>query len=173
MFQKRPLTPPVSPAFTRPCNLRLAAFCVALASLASAAVLWHPGAVAAQAAGSAAQTAGAPTQAAGAAPNTLDFYNQSVLPILRTNCYRCHGGFNHRGGLNIVTRAGLLKGGHDGAVIVPGDASKSLLVRLIRHEGPADDPMPMPPKGKISDADIATITQWINAGAVMPADPAQ
>ena len=63
----------------------------------------------------------------------------------------------------------MLKGGHDGAVIVPGDASKSLLVRLIRHEGPKDDPMPMPPnKPKISDADIAVVTQWVNAGAVMP-----
>jgi hypothetical protein len=67
--------------------------------------------------------------------------------------------------------AGMLKGGHDGAVIVPGDAANSLLVRLIRHEGPADDPMPMPPKGnKLSDADIAIVTRWIQAGAVMPED---
>jgi cytochrome c551/c552 len=28
----------------------------------------------------------------------------------------------------------------------------------------------MPPKSKISDADIATVTQWIQAGAVMPPD---
>jgi cytochrome c551/c552 len=41
---------------------------------------------------------------------------------------------------------------------------------LIRHEGPVDHPMPMPPKSKLSDADIATITQWIQAGAVMPPD---
>jgi hypothetical protein len=30
--------------------------------------------------------------------------------------------------------------------------------------------MPMPPKGKLSEADIATITRWIQAGAVMPPD---
>ena len=66
----------------------------------------------------------------------------------------------------------MLKGGMDGAVIVPGDPSKSLMVKLIRHEGPKDDPMPMPPKGpKISDADISTITEWIRAGAIMPPDP--
>lgn len=100
---------------------------------------------------------------------TPKFYTTQVQPIFRANCYRCHGGFNHRGGLNIQTRAGMLKGGHDGPVLVPGDASKSLLVRLIRHEGPANDPMPMPPKSrKISDADIATITRWVNAGAIMP-----
>jgi hypothetical protein len=30
--------------------------------------------------------------------------------------------------------------------------------------------MPMPPKGKLSEADIATITRWIQAGAAMPPD---
>ena len=63
-----------------------------------------------------------------------------------------------------------MKGGHDGVVLVPGHPEQSLLVKLIRHEGPADDPMPMPPKSKLSDADIATIEQWIRAGAVIPPD---
>jgi cytochrome c551/c552 len=63
----------------------------------------------------------------------------------------------------------MLKGGHDGTVLVPGDPAKSLLVRLIRHEGPANDPMPMPPKlPKISDADIAVVERWVKAGAIMP-----
>jgi cytochrome c len=45
------------------------------------------------------------------------------------------------------------------------------LVRLIRHEGPADDPRPMPPKlPKISDEDIATVERWVKAGAIMPGD---
>jgi len=105
---------------------------------------------------------------------TPEFYTTQVQPILRANCYRCHGGFNHRGGLSLQTRAGMLKGGHDGPVLVPGDPAKSLLVRLIRHEGPANDPMPMPPKSpKISDADIAIITRWVQAGAIMPADAAK
>ncbi len=97
------------------------------------------------------------------------FYTAKVKPILDANCARCHGGINHRGGLNLDTRAGMLRGGHDGTVLVPGDPDKSLLVRLIRHQGPADDPMPMPPnKPKISDADIATVARWVKAGAVMP-----
>lgn len=98
-------------------------------------------------------------------------YTTQVKPILVNNCYRCHGGMNHRGKLSLETRAGMLKGGMDGAVIVPGDPAKSLMVKLIRHEGPKDDPMPMPPKSKISDADIAIITEWIRAGAIMPDAP--
>jgi len=101
------------------------------------------------------------------------FYTQKVQPIFASNCYRCHGGMNHRGGLSLSTRATILRGGKDGVVIVPGDPERSLLVKLIRHQGPANDPRPMPPKAKLSDADIATVERWIRAGAVMPSDAPQ
>ena len=101
-----------------------------------------------------------------------EYYTTKVQPILQANCYRCHGGMNHRGGLSLQTKAGMLKGGHDGTVLIPGDPAKSLLVRLIRHEGPKDDPMPMPPKSKLSDADIAVVERWVKAGAIMPEDAA-
>jgi cytochrome c len=100
------------------------------------------------------------------------FYTQKVRPIFQTSCGKCHMDVNHKGGLSLETKAATMKGGRDGVVIVPGDPANSLLVKLIRHEGPPADPMPMPQKAdKLSDADIATITQWIKAGAVMPPDP--
>ncbi len=100
------------------------------------------------------------------------FYTTKVKPILDAQCGECHMGPNKKGGLVIDTQAGLKKGGRDGAVIVPGDPENSMFVKLIRHEGPPDDPMPMPPKKpKMSDADIAIITAWVKAGAVMPPDP--
>ena len=101
-------------------------------------------------------------------PSTVEFYTQKVQPILQTNCYRCHGGMNRRGGLKLDTPEGLMKGGKEGPVLAPGHPEESLLIKLIRHEGPANDPMPMPPKSKLSDADIATITEWVKAGAPMP-----
>jgi len=99
------------------------------------------------------------------------YFTGKVKPILVTNCYRCHAGMNRRGGLSLGTKAGILKGGKDGVVIVPGDPAKSLLVTLIHYAGPADDPRPMPPRGKLPDQDIATIERWIRAGAIMPDDP--
>jgi len=105
-----------------------------------------------------------------AAAATPQYFTEHVQPILQTNCYRCHAGLNHRGGLQLDTRQGLLHGGRDGAVIVPGHPEQSMLVTLIRHEGAASDPKPMPPRSKLSDADIATITEWIRGGAAMPAD---
>lgn len=124
-------------------------------SLAAVAVLWQPRV----------EAASAPQD-----PGSADYYNQKVKPIFDANCFRCHGGGSHRGGLNFETEEGLMKGGHDGAVVVPGHPEQSLLIKLIRHEGPADDPMPMPPKGdKLSDADIATVSAWVKAGAKIPA----
>jgi cytochrome c553 len=113
------------------------------------------------------------TVAAQDAANKPAFYTEKVRPLLMTNCGKCHFDVNHKGGLSLQTKASMMKGGRDGVVIVPGDPANSLLVKLIRHEGPASDPMPMPAKApKMSDADIATIEQWVKAGAVMPDDPA-
>lgn len=102
------------------------------------------------------------------AAESPQFYTDHVQPIFAANCYRCHSGMNHRGGLRLDSPEAILKGGHDGVVLVPGDAQKSLLIKLVRHEGPANDPMPMPPRGKISDEEIATLTAWVKAGAKMP-----
>ncbi|HST88561.1 MAG TPA: c-type cytochrome domain-containing protein, partial [Ktedonobacterales bacterium] len=93
------------------------------------------------------------------------FYTQRVKPIFAANCYRCHGGMNRRGGLSMETRAGMMKGGKDGLAVVPGDPEKSLLVRMMRRQGSANDlkPMPPPPRPKLSDSDIATVEQWVRA----------
>lgn len=99
-----------------------------------------------------------------------EFYTSRVKPIFDANCARCHGALNHRGGLNMSTREGLLADGRHGAAVVPGDPAKSELLVLIKHAGPPDDPMDMPPHAdKLSDDKIATIERWIRAGAVMPA----
>jgi cytochrome c len=98
-----------------------------------------------------------------------EFYSTRVKPIFNANCARCHGGTNHRGGFNMDTREDLLKGGHNGPVIVPGDPANSLLIKLIRHEGLKDDLKDMPPKvDKLSNSDIKVVEDWVKAGAIMP-----
>jgi cytochrome c len=104
-------------------------------------------------------------------PATVDFYRQDVAPIFKSNCFRCHGGMNRKGGYSMQTSSALVRGGKHGVALVPGDPAASLLVRLIRHEGPKDNPMPMPDKRKrLSDADIAIVERWVKAGAILPPD---
>jgi mono/diheme cytochrome c family protein len=110
-----------------------------------------------------------PSTAAEAA--ALNHFTTAVKPVFRQNCYRCHFGMNHKGGFNLSTRELLLKGGEsDARVVIPGHPDQSLLLQLVRHQGPAGPnghPGPMPPKGKLSDDEIAAISQWIKDGVVM------
>src|SRR5207253_49948 len=60
------------------------------------------------------------------------------------------------------TRDGLLKGGVRGAAVMPGLADRSLLLKAIHY---TDNALKMPPKGKLSDALIAVLTEWVKMGA--------
>jgi cytochrome c len=104
-----------------------------------------------------------------------DYYTTKVQPIFQKNCYKCHSGAIHSGGLMLDTPAGILKGGDNGAVVVPGDPAKSILLILIRQQDTIDDLpfMPPDPNPKLSDDDIGTVEQWIKGGAKMPAAPGQ
>jgi cytochrome c len=106
------------------------------------------------------------------APNTAAFYTQKVRPIFVSNCGKCHFNMSHKGGFAMDNKRLMMKGGRNGPAVIPGDPANSMLLKLIRHEGPPKDPRPMPPKTpRLSDADIAVIERWIRAGAVMPNDP--
>jgi hypothetical protein len=98
----------------------------------------------------------------------LAFFESKVRPILADRCYSCHSleQGKSKGGLTLDTKPGWEKGGDDGPVIKPGDAEASLLVKAIGYEDPD---LQMPPKGeKLSDADIATLTEWVKMGAPDP-----
>ena len=110
-----------------------------------------------------------PASAAGRQdPASPEFYAARVAPILQANCARCHGGLNRRGGFSIDTKESLLKGSKSGPVIVPGHPEQSLLVKLVHQADLTEDQRPMPPKGKLADAEILTLEQWIKAGAQIP-----
>lgn len=89
-------------------------------------------------------------------------FKESVRQVLLDNCVRCHGGEKLRGDLNLTTREGLLAGGQNGEVINLKKADASRLVKLIKHE----EKPAMPAKSnRLSDDQIAAITQWIELGA--------
>jgi hypothetical protein len=95
------------------------------------------------------------------------FYREQVHPILRENCLKCHGGEKIKGGLGLTNREGLLKGGDTGDALHPTDPAKSNLLEMISYK---DSDHEMPPDGKLADAKIDIIRQWLAMGA--PYDPA-
>jgi mono/diheme cytochrome c family protein len=95
----------------------------------------------------------------------IEFFEKKVRPILADNCYGCHGPKKQLAGLRLDTSAGLKAGADDGAVILPGDA-KSRLLKSARREGEH----PMPPKATLPPEAVATLTEWVKAGAAYPED---
>jgi len=103
-----------------------------------------------------------------AAPDSeaLNFFEAKIRPVLVESCYECHSaGKKQKGGLVLDTKAGWEKGGDTGPALTPGDVEKSLLVKAIRH---TDPDLAMPPKKKLTDAQIADLEAWVKMGAPDP-----
>ena len=98
----------------------------------------------------------------------LDF-EKDVFPIFEANCLDCHDRATLKGGIgldsfyhaNLPTDAGE-------SLFVPGEPAKSVLLHVVEETDPEKR---MPPKGApLSKEEIATIHEWIEAGAVWPDD---
>src|SRR5262245_6339593 len=95
----------------------------------------------------------------GVAASDSDFFKEKVAPIFERNCMMCHGARVQRSGLDLRSEETILKGGARGPAIVPGDAEKSRLYRLVTHKEEPAMPMGM---DKLGEAEVAVIAQWIN-----------
>ena len=95
-------------------------------------------------------------------------FSRDVAPILSQNCGQCHGQSPTMANLDLRSRDAALKGGKHGPAIVPGDAAASRLYRRLTGE---EKPQ-MPMGGRLSDAEIAIIRNWIDSGAAWDATAA-
>jgi uncharacterized membrane protein len=94
-----------------------------------------------------------------------DAYHDVVRPILETKCYSCHGARKQKGKLRMDDSLLLMKGGKDGKIIQPGNASGSELVKRLLLPVDNEDHMPPKEKPQPSESQIALLTWWINQGA--------
>jgi hypothetical protein len=104
------------------------------------------------------------------AESDSDFFETRIRPLLLAKCDGCHSTTKGKtsGGLALDTRDGWQKGGDSGAVIVPGKPDESALIRAVKY---LDSDLQMPPKekgGKLTDAEIALLVEWVRRGAPDP-----
>ena len=87
-------------------------------------------------------------------------FEKDVRPILKAHCFHCHGEDGEtKGGLDVRLQRFLLKGGKSGPAFVAGKPGESHLLEMLKSgEMPKEKP-------KLAEAEIATIEQWILAGA--------
>jgi len=98
----------------------------------------------------------------------LKFFETKVRPILIDRCYKCHSkeADKVKGGLLVDSREAFLAGGNTGAAFIPGKPDDSLLIQAVRYK---DEDLQMPPKGeKLTDQQIADLTEWVRRGAPDP-----
>ena len=89
-----------------------------------------------------------------------------VVTILNVKCLLCHGRRRQEGGLDMLTRAGLLKGGASGPAIVPGKPDESLLIERIEAEDmPPEKDLARVPVRPVTSAELQKLRAWIAAGA--------
>lgn len=87
-------------------------------------------------------------------------YDDHVLPLFQSACLNCHNPDKTKGGLDLSTFTGTLKGGSGGKIVEPGDPA-SKLIAVVRQ---TTDPK-MPPEGeKLSNEQIQLLGRWIEAG---------
>jgi hypothetical protein len=91
------------------------------------------------------------------------FFEGKVRPLLTKNCFMCHS-TAAKGGLRLDSQAGVMQGGKDGPVVVPGHPESSLLIAAVRY----DKRLQMPPTGPISADEVAILEQWVTDGALYP-----
>jgi hypothetical protein len=90
----------------------------------------------------------------------IEFFEKQVRPILQSRCFKCHGGEQKvRGGLNLTSRAAVLRGGDQGSAVSLTKPSESLLLEAINYDG-----LEMPPSGKLPQAERDVLTRWVREG---------
>lgn len=94
-----------------------------------------------------------------------NFFESKIRPILADRCYECHSASSDElgGRLLLDSRAGLLRGGESGPVIISEKPDESLLISALRYEGTE-----MPPDAPLSEAEINHFVEWIRRGAPDP-----
>lgn len=94
-------------------------------------------------------------------------FESDILPIFQSKCAKCHMDGSSKGGVALDSdKIGKEIG--PGKAIVPGDSEKSDLVGRVTL--PEDDDDHMPPMGKgrpLSEKEIGTLKEWIQAGAAV------
>jgi hypothetical protein len=80
-----------------------------------------------------------------------------IAPVFAARCGMCHNASLATAGLNLALYADALKGGQDGAVILPGDSGASKLITIQSIGGHP---------GQLTAEELALVRAWIDGGAL-------
>lgn len=88
-------------------------------------------------------------------------FAKDVLPILRQNCFSCHGPAQQMSGLRLDRKSAVISR----RGVVPGSSSNSFLFHRVSG---GEYGMQMPPTGPLKPEQISILKTWIDQGAEWP-----
>ncbi|MGC4054619.1 MAG: PSD1 and planctomycete cytochrome C domain-containing protein [Paludibaculum sp.] len=105
--------------------------------------------------------------AAGAtSAQTKPDFSADVQPVFARKCLMCHNGKTAQNGVRLDDGDAAMAGGYSGPIIVAGKSSESKLFQRITSTKKG---FMMPPVGApLTEAEIASVKAWIDAGATWP-----
>jgi mono/diheme cytochrome c family protein len=92
------------------------------------------------------------------------FFETRIRPLLHDHCLECHAA-RAEGGLRLDSRAAILAGGDSGPAAIAGEPAESLLVKAAHYADPA---LQMPPAGRLTQAQIEAIEEWVRRDLPWP-----
>ncbi len=99
----------------------------------------------------------------------LKWVQEKVQPLIQSRCGECHSlkdgaaPASLKGGLSLVSRQSILRGGDSGPAIVPFHPEQSLMISAVRYES-----FEMPPRSRLPEEEIRILEKWIQLGAPWP-----
>jgi uncharacterized membrane protein len=92
-------------------------------------------------------------------------FDDIIYPIMDARCVSCHNEDKRKGDLMMHTQEALMKGGENGPIFIPGDASASGMIERIHLPQNHDDHMPPDGKSQLTDEQVDLLTWWVEQGA--------
>ena len=95
-----------------------------------------------------------------------DFFERRIRPLILDKCIECHGPSKQENKIRFDRRNDVLTGKAGDTPLIDSQAPEnSRLLQVLAH---SEDDTKMPPSGKLDDAQIDAVRQWIADGASWP-----
>ena len=102
----------------------------------------------------------------GGARDAVRVTENEIVTLMWMHCTPCHGPHLQEAGLDLRTRASMLKGGKSGPAVAPGNPDRSLIVQKIRAgEMPSPERYQEAGTPPVPKASLEKLAAWIEQGA--------
>ncbi len=98
-------------------------------------------------------------------PAQLELFEKNARPLFVSKCQGCHNAKLKSGGIDLSSPEAIKEAASMGIFGKPSEAEKSVMVQVLSYESQ----IKMPPQGKLSPEAIASVRDWVAAGAPIPA----